>query len=765
MALKNHPDYLFEKEKLEYIVDYVKTTIEDTANKSDFLRKDTKEAFVEYDSKDSSSSYDRITLNAQLFSMTEQKYNDLLKAQIKPYFCRIDVIQEDDTKKEQLYIGKMSLQNEDGSTPLIIDWRAAVASVYYDGRLGSVSYESPEGTQNCELILKRQYTINNAMLEDIMDVDITTTDAFLQAALGENKDNRLKDIVSTIQAEQNEIIRADIRYPLIVQGAAGSGKTTIALHRIAYLIYTFAKSISPDNFLIIAPNGLFLNYISEVLPELGVEHIKQLTYIELTYMLTGIKYKLADPDEKLIRFISGKTNKSGEMQLLKGISHFKGTLEFKDMVDRYITSFENSFIPMQDFILDGAIICTADEIRNMFLKDYSFIPIYERVVQIKKILSSKLKRHLPIMLKKIENKCDMELAYLRKTVSSSDERRGRLIKLMDQRDEKLASLKKTAKTAVSKYSSLLPKKDLMSFYKELITHPESYEKFYEGDLKPKFIKDMCQYNAEILNNKMIEFEDLTALLYIKNKMFGLDKQMEIRYIVIDEAQDFSLFQLFALKEIFKTEMFTILGDLAQGIHSYRGINSWEDVTEKVFTSGKCKYLTLQQSYRTTIEIMNAANEVLLMSKIQGLVLAKPVVRHGEKPVVFKCTSDESLIAKLRSRINERIDNGYKTVAVICKTADECAEVNNLLNMPNLKLLTSKVDTYEGGITLLPSYLAKGLEFDAVVICCLDEDYTISALDLKLLYVAMTRALHRLDIVCTDKTMSVFETIKSIRITE
>ena len=757
MALKEHPDYWDEIQRLEKTIDYVESAISAAEESRKRLREDMREAYVELDHLDSSLSYVRILTNTKFLDVLEKNYDGLVRSRRKPYFSRIDFQSDGSNQLEKLYIGKMSLPNVEDDTPLIVDWRSPIASVYYDGRLGNVTYNTPAGTQRGELYLKRQYTIIDGELQNILDVDITTTDTFLQAALGENKDNRLKDIVSTIQAEQNEIIRADIAKPLIVQGAAGSGKTTIALHRIAYLIYTYEETFDPDNFLIIAPNRLFLNYISEVLPELGVEQVRQTTFIDLVYDLSGIKYKLASPDEKLIRFITdNKEIKAGELVLLRRISEFKGSLLFRDMINSYVAYLEQKFIPEQDFTLEQHTIFTADEIRRMFLTDFSYLPLYKRIPEVKKALSNKLKRYKSSVIKEVEVYYDKHIEKLRRNTEPSEERRQRIVALIDARDKKVESLKKAAKTAVAKYISLLPKKDVMYYYRELAATPENLMKYCSETLDSEFVAFICRHNQALLNKKVIEYEDLTPLMYLKHRIFGFDKKISIKYVVIDEAQDFSLFQLYALKELFNTELFTILGDLAQGIHSYRGIRNWKDVVEKVFASGKCRYLTLEQSYRTTVEIMNAANGILNMSRISGIVPAKPVVRHGDKPVVYRFTKKDRMIGALEKRVHVLKNNNYNTIALICKTAEECCSLKKLLDMGGkvaVKLLSSDDISYEGGTVIVPSYLAKGLEFDSVIICSWEEDYFIDELDLKLLYVAMTRALHSLDVMCMIENMA------------
>lgn len=760
MPLNKHPDYKKEKERLEYTIDYVENAINAAKESRKRLRADIKEAFVDLDPTDSSLSYARILTNARFLDMIEKNFDGLIKAQKKPYFCRIDFKMEDNPNVNELYIGKTSLLRVEDETPLIVDWRSPVASVYYDGRLGKVTYSTPSGEASGELYLKRQYTIDDGSLESIMDVDITTTDTFLQAALGENKDNRLKDIVSTIQAEQNEIIRTDIGKPVIVQGVAGSGKTTIALHRIAYLIYTYEKSFDPDNFLIIAPNRLFLNYISEVLPELGVDQVKQTTFVDLVYELSGITNKLTSPDEKLVKLINTQNNKKSEIELIKRVSQFKGSLEFIDIIDKYVNYLEHSLIPKEDFCLEQYTVFTAMEIKKMLLTDFSYLPFYRRLGELKKALSNKLKRDRASIIKKVEEYYDRKIEELRIKMPPSEERRLKIVELIEKRDNKAEVLKKASKTAVTKYLALFPKNNVMSYYKDLITKPENLKKF-DNKLSDELACFISTYSSEYMDKKRIEFEDLTAILYLKHKMFGFDKKISIKYVVIDEAQDFSLFQIYTLKEIFDTEMFTILGDLAQGIHSYRGTRDWRDVIENVFVSGKCRYLTLQQSYRTTIEIMNMANKVLEMSKMPGIVYARPVVRHGDNPGIYRFDSEDGLIDELENKINSFKDEHFNTIAVICKTEEECKKINKLLDKRGqikAKQLSTDDIEYEGGTVIVPSYLAKGLEFDAVIITALDEDYSEDELDIKLLYVAMTRALHKLDILCHRNILSILDKI-------
>ena len=394
MSLKNHSDYKIEQKRLKETVEYVENVISSSERNKTLHQKEIKDAYLSLDPTESSQSYVSIMLHTRLLDELENNYDRLLKAKEKPYFARIDFQEEGKSNIEKFYIGKMSLQREDWDVPMILDWRSPLASVYYDGRLGSVVYQNALGeSMSGELSLKRQYTIENKKLIDIMDVDITATDTFLQASLGENKDNRLKDIVSTIQSEQNAIIRADIKRPLIVQGVAGSGKTTIALHRIAYLIYTYEKSFYPEQFMIIAPNRLFLNYISGVLPELGANNVIQTTYADYAFELIGDKYKLTDSEEKLVSIINNKNKVHDEEKnksfIIKS-SAFKGSLTFKNVLARYIRNIEINYIPKEDFALEGQTLMSVKEIKNVIIRDYSHLPLYKRFDQLEKHLKFRL---------------------------------------------------------------------------------------------------------------------------------------------------------------------------------------------------------------------------------------------------------------------------------------------------------------------------------------------------------------------------------------
>jgi len=766
MSLKNHSDYKIEEKRLKETVEYVEDVISSSERNKSLHQKEIKDAYLSLNPTESSQSYVSIMLHTRLLDELEKNYDRLLKAKEKPYFARIDFQEEGKSNIEKFYIGKMSLQREDWDVPMILDWRSPLASAYYDERLGNVVYQNALGeSMSGELSLKRQYTIENKKLIDIMDVDITATDTFLQASLGENKDNRLKDIVSTIQSEQNAIIRADIKRPLIVQGVAGSGKTTIALHRIAYLIYTYEKSFYPEQFMIIAPNRLFLNYISGVLPELGANNVIQTTYADYAFELIGDKYKLTDSEEKLVSIINNKNEEHDEenMSFIIKSSAFKGSLTFKNVLARYIRSIEIDYIPKEDFALEGHTLMSVKEIKNVILRDYSHLPLYKRFEQIEKHLKFRLDKDKNRIYDEAKFSYDKKIETIRRNEPESEERRLTIVDILNIRDAALQKIKKNTKAAVKNYMSNFVRRGLFDYYKNIIANEENLINFSLEKLDEEFVSFICQYSNDILNSKMVELEDLAPLLYIKHRIMGFDDKVNIKYVVIDEAQDFSPFQFYALKKIFNTNFFTILGDLSQGIHSYRSIKNWNIVLNKIFDHDNSQYLKLEQSYRTTIEIMDLANEVIKLIPNDDLILAKPVVRHGEKPSMIQFKTKKEILNRADKKISDLISEGYKSIAIICKTPKECKSVHNELKKNkklNIKLLEGKEEQYDNTIVILPSYLSKGLEFDAVIIINIDDIYNEEELDMKLLYVAMTRAQHKLYVYYKEGNNSLLERISS-----
>lgn len=749
MSALNHPDYENESKRLSLTIDYLKH-FDEIINK----RKKQIDEYLDYSkthyNSDNSEQFNELIINETLQGSMESRLKNISKSLNKPYFARVDFREDGANKLGRYYIGKMSLLNEDTEEFLIIDWRSPIANLYYEGRLGESSYKCPDGEISGKISLKRQYTIENAKLEEIFDIDITTNDDFLQAALGSNKDNRLKDIVSTIQTEQNKVIRAPMWNPLIVQGAAGGGKTTIALHRIAYLMYHYEKTLKPENFMIIAPNSFFLSYISEVLPELGVENVIQTTFEDFAFKVLGKnigkKLKLNSPHEKLSTIIENSpnymnNNDNTHADIITMASSFKSSLEFKSLLSRYLIYIEYHYIPKEDFKVNEFVLFTYKEIQRQFIKEYSYLPFTKRINEIKKRMLNKISYQSDKILNRIEDEYEEKLNKVRNAMDDCEERRIKIISIIDERDNLLSDIKSGLKNVVKDYISKIPKRSIYIYYKNFLGNLDKLKGDNHDIDIINYIKDS---SLENLKNNTIEIEDLSPLMDIATSIYGINEKINLRHIVIDEAQDLSLFQFYILKKIVNNNSFTILGDLCQGIYSYRGINDWNDVSTHIFDENSTK-LCLEQSYRTTIEIMNSATKVIGSLSDSRLPKAKPVIRHGEEVKIFEKNSLKEIAKEIDIRIENLANSNYKSMAIICKTLDECKKLKSLIkNKKNISLITGKEKNYPGGIVIIPCHLAKGLEFDVVIIANVSKEaYIKKELDVKLLYVAMTRPLHEL----------------------
>jgi DNA helicase-2/ATP-dependent DNA helicase PcrA len=753
MPAHHHPAYREETEHLEYTLNYVEKSLETTASKKRRVGQEVSQRDPRYLDRNSQEFID-LMVNSQILSGADLKLRNLETARQKPYFARIDFHENGKPELEQLYIGKMCLTRDEDQKLIIVDWRAPVANMYYESRLGDASYECPDGEIKGKLSLKRQFSIEKGQLEEIFDIDITTNDQFLQSYLGASADNRLKDIVSTIQAEQNRVIRADMERPLIVQGVAGSGKTTIALHRIAYLIYNYGKSFVPENFVIVAPNRLFLNYISEVLPELGVERVKQTTFEDFAREVIAEKYQVKDPHEKLLRFVEQNLEEQqiAENELIKQAAMVKSGLLFKDWLDYFLRQVEEKLLPGNDFSFEDKVFYTHEEITKLFFDDYRSWPIYKRVEQIKKHFHKRVAEWQEDAAVQLDNRCHMEIHNIKMSREDTPERQATIIALIDSKNEKLKRLKNFAVSGIKTYFKLAPFRSALQCYWDFLANPLYFKTAARNKLKPELIQWLRELTLGNLKQGQLELEDLAPVMYIKYRLEGLDEKIKARHVVIDEAQDFNTFQFYTLRQMIKDSSFTILGDLAQGIHSYRGTTDWEEIRREVF-QGEADLQTLEQSYRTTVEIMETANLAISHWQAPHLIPAKPVIRHGEPVQISAKKNLQEIVREIAVRIGELQNKGVKSMAVVGKTAAECRLIRDYLKKNSVEaiLISGRESEYQNGLVVVPSYLVKGLEFDAVFVANANKDtYRPIELDTKLLYVALTRPLHQLFIYYTGE---------------
>ncbi|MCD9022474.1 HelD family protein [Cohnella silvisoli] len=628
---------------------------------------------------------------------------DLLASE--PYFGRLDFREESKSEPFPLYIGKRGMDDKETGQPYIIDWRAPVASLFYSftGGDASVTYEAPDGTIEGDIYLKRSLSIRDKTLQRVVDSyerggdNIGLNDEFLLYKLGDKKDNRLRDIVSTIQAEQDLIIRAPRYKALIIQGAAGSGKTTIALHRLAFLLYQYQQQIRAERMIIFAPNTMFLDYISGVLPELGVGNVKQTTFAEWALDILDGNVRLADGTTEGNRWFSLEGTRPAINDETPG--RFKGSLTFQKWLDDQLRVLEQNFLVDQPFEAWEGRVLPSETIREWFEVEYRHYHLAAR----RERLTARINRWLEMQLTNIGD------PKVRKDKS------------------------KTGKQRLRAYMNKLPKADALSFYQSVFNQGSD-------DFIPK--KILNETKAYLKKGHVLP-EDLAPLVWIHHSFNGAEG-LVFDHVVVDEAQDVSPFQIALLNTFMNEPSFTILGDLAQGIHAYRGVQRWDELSA-MFDEQHNSYHVLKQSYRSTLEIIEFANRILPFTDT-GLPPAEPVFRSGDPVDIVPLGKAADQLAAITSFIRDNQERGMRTIAIICRTDEECRLIHELMLPAGIEanLIAEGQSQYRGGVTVVPVYLAKGLEFDAVLIANANERlYARTTQDAKLLYVGCTRALHRL----------------------
>ncbi|MCU4988259.1 UvrD-helicase domain-containing protein [Bacillus cereus] len=634
-----------------------------------------------------------------LESMRESNRQNLRIGVQEPYFGRLDFQEDGKEDVMPIYIGKVGVSDIDTMKPIIIDWRAPVASMFYSFTGGEelAFYQSPDGLVEGDVYLKRNISIRKRELERVVDTyvkgneDVSHADDFLLYRLGENKDNKLKDIVSTIQSEQNDIIRAERNLPLLIQGVAGSGKTTIALHRLAFLIYEYREQLEAERMIVFAPNSLFLDYISSVLPELGVGNISQTTFSNWALRTLDDSVKLKQTDEKLKEAFSINRDERKVM-----LGKLKGTLKFKSFIEERMVEFEKELVPTSDFEAWDKAVIPVEDIKKWMQVEYKHYPLKKR----RERLLGRMKRWIEIELKKYGETNEKKL------------------------------LKKEATKRLNSYMKFWPKMSPLSIYSSILKSKEILEVLPE---------ELVRETEKNCRKKEVYVEDLPALIYIHHRITGIEIGQKFHHVVIDEAQDFSPFQVYVLIEITLGNSFTILGDLSQAIYDYQGIEDWSAFKEVFQETG---YYELTRSYRSTKEIIEFANEIIKNAEIP-VGLATPVFRSGEEVKVIHTEDQFTEIVKTLKQLQNA---DVKTIAVIGRTDDECRDMYEKLTNEGLSVNVIEADQskYKGGISVVPVYLAKGLEFDAVLLIDVDEEhYKNTKHDAKLLYVGCTRSLHDL----------------------
>ncbi|GAA0117322.1 RNA polymerase recycling motor HelD [Clostridium senegalense] len=687
----------------------------------------------------------------KLFKFTSENLKKYEESSVSPYFARID-FKEKRRDTESFYIGKFGINDNNNNEEVVIDWRAPIANLYYSGTYGESYYVAPSGVIEGDLKLKRKFLLKDGNLIDAYDEGVNEiilknsmegeqlTDEFLKVTLEQNVTSKLKDVVATIQNEQNQIIRAYKNKPIIIQGSAGSGKTTVALHRLAYLVYEYDEDVKNEEILVVAPNKIFLDYISEVLPNLGVFNMCQKTFEDVCKESLGYKGKIYTKDEKLALLIENKDKE--KEKYIKSVSKLKGSLSFKMLLDKYIRYLEKQDIDVEDIKIDKYVLFSKKEIKRLYARDMIHLPIKKRKEEIERYFKKKLKDKIQIIKENIEEDYFFKIKDVKSLKIQEEEKRKQIISLYDERDLKISKLKENGTLQLKEFFKKWKQKNINEIYKDLCLSKELFNHITNNQIPENIVNFIVESSKQNFENKVIDIEDLAHMVYLKLKLEGLSKKYV--HIIIDEAQDYSYFEMYILNLLSKQNSLTIVGDLGQGIYSYKGINDWQKLIKTVFDDD-ATYINLTQSYRSTIEIIDFANKVLSHQNL-NIKPAKPVLRHGDAPKIVEFLDNKDFAQKLNIVCDDLEKNNKESIAIICKTIDECKMLEkeiNKLTQYKWTIIGNNSSELKNKKIIIPSYMTKGLEFDATIIYnCNEENYNNDEIDKKLLYVNLTRALHK-----------------------
>lgn len=665
-----------EKEYLKQIISFLKKVIGNT----DASVKDHVDTLAEYkdyiwsnkdiDPHEIRSMRESILNHFALGESVINKHKRLTKILAIPYFGRIDFLEKKENSKVMpIYIGIHTFYDPESRATLIHDWRAPVSSMFYDHELGEAGYRSPSGEIKGVISLKRQYRIRGGKMEFMIESALTVHDDILQKELSSNVDDKMKNIVATIQREQNQIIRNEDIRTLIIQGVAGSGKTSIALHRIAYLLYTFRDSISSKDILIISPNKVFSDYISNVLPELGEETVPETSMEQILSGVLEHKYKY-QTYFGLVNELLEKPSSS----LIDRIA-YKASFGFISELDKFILHIENTYFKAADVKLTKYITIPAPFIEEQYLR-FNRYPIRRRFDAMADYMLDMLK---------------IQYAF---TVTTA----GRNL------------LKKEIRLMFAGNNDI-----------------QVYKDFFKWTNNPGMFK--------MRKGHTLEYSDLAPLAYLHLALEGNGNQpFRVKHLLIDEMQDYSPIQYKVIQKLFPCRK-TVLGDAGQSVNPY-GSSTAETIQKSLTAS---EIMKLCKSYRSTFEITDFAQKIHPNAELE------PVARHGEKPQILQFGSAVEELSGIMGLISTYRKSEYKSLGIICKTEQQAREMADMLKSyaNDISFLSSQSSAFVQGIVIISAHMAKGLEFDEVIIPQTDERNYRSEIDKSMLYVAVTRAMHRL----------------------
>jgi len=754
-----------EQERVDAVVQKIDHQIRTLRRQTEAIKKEVLEMSRNFwdevtinfgDPHDTIETLASVNQQARVLAERERSYRHarrrlttLVRMKDSPYFGKIDFVEDGESKAESIYLGIASVRDEEGE-PLVYDWRAPIASLYYEGSPGPVRYQTPAGEVTGTLKNKRQFVIRDGRIRSMFDTGITIGDELLQEVLGRHSDAQMKNIVATIQKEQNRIIRNEGKRLLVVSGAAGSGKTSTALQRVAWLLYRYRKSLTAEQVVLFSPNPMFNSYVSTVLPGLGEENMQQTTFQEMLENRLGKRFRLEDPFDQMEYVLKGM-NEPGYDERLQGI-RFKTSTRFMEVIDRYLERLGREGLIFRDVVFQNRVLIPAEEIERRF---YSLDP--SRSISGR---MSRLAEQLLDLLEELEEK-EKEKPWVEDEIELLDaetyQRAYRELKRqpgfsengvddLKKEREWLASFVvkerfKPLRHFIKRYRFV----DIPSLYRRLFADPDFVPRMMPDIRLPQGWKAICARTAERLGRNELAYEDATPFLYLTEKIEGFQTNPHIRHVFVDEAQDFSPFQFAFLKHLYPRASMTVLGDFNQAI--FISAESGFDFLTGLFGADETETFILTRSYRSTRQIVLFTREL-----IEGGDQIEPFHRDGPKPTWTQVEDREQLFEKIPDRIRRLQDAGHRTIAIICKTARESREAYEGLKKrcPSLRLIEKETVTFEAGPLVIPSYLAKGLEFDAVIVFDAQEARYGRESERKLFYTVCTRAMHELHLYCAGK---------------
>jgi DNA helicase-2/ATP-dependent DNA helicase PcrA len=716
--MTDHPDFPLEQQHLADTIQAMKRIITDLEQAMDDRVHKINQSLSK---KDEVSAY----VHSLMKSDHAMRAADIAKALDNPYFGRVDFREDDTATFEPYYIGRTKVAKLDIETSkdiLVFDWRDPVSTIFYECQDGRATYEVlGRYTYSGDVSLKRQYKIEDGCLLSMSEDNILSklmsrqqesliADPFLLERLLTGAGDRLKDIVTSIRSEQNQIIREPLNQVTVIQGVAGSGKSTIGLHRLSYLLYN--EKLNPAKLVIVAPNKIFLDYISELLPEIDAQDVRQTTFADLAASIMQLEPAI--------------THSPVLSPAQAAAARWKGTGEIIPIMETFLDKqLEKFCLKLTEIQLFGDQLVITREQQLEKTTEGANIPYNERLRSLEKYVRFRIRNFIEIYESRTK-----------RGEAGADEKTA--LRYAAQGEQFIAA-----------YAAKLPFLSLLTGYTELFHSKQAWRKIKPYGVE---LETLLANTSATLAAGQVERDDLAPLCYLKYLLDGLAHVEKFDHIAIDEGQDINLLEYMILARLSRNSSFTIMGDMSQAIHTDRGLTSWQQLLKEVFAEAKCRYFEVNFSYRSAKEIVDLFNKVLPAGRSKAI----PVYEIGRQPALEQVASTPAALKRTCEIIEEYQQLGCKSIGILTKTESASQQLYTALqttapNLANLNLITGNVFTYHGGITIAPILLAKGLEFDGVIIYnASDKQFTADVQDAKLLYVALSRAMYYLHILHQGK---------------